>query len=273
VRAGAAVERAGGPIDVKTRIDVASVVGIVLAAGALLVGQLLEGGSLASLAQATAGVIVFGGTAGATLLSVSWSDAVRALRMLRSVFAPEPVSADALIERLSSLATVARRDGIIALDARVRDVPDRFLRRAVRYIVDGTSTQHLREILETDAHVRCEEGRRAVRVFETAGGYAPTIGILGAVLGLIHAMEHLSEPARLGDGIAVAFVATVYGVGLANLVLHPVASKLEQHVEERYRLDEMVLEGALALQTGAHPAAVRQRLHAYLGESGRGVRP
>ncbi len=245
-------------------MDRASIAGLLIGFAALLIGQYMEGGHLGSLFRGTAGVIVIGGTLGATLLSVPSADLRRALQIVGSAFSRNHFSIAAAIDQFSQLATIARKDGIVALEDLTEGLEDPFMRRALGHVIDGASETTLREVLFTDIDVRMERDTAAARVFDIAGGYAPTIGILGAVLGLIHAMESLSDPAQLGQGIAVAFVATVYGVGLANLMLLPLAAKLQRIIAHRRMTEEMVVEGAVALQGGLPPSAVRTRLHSYI---------
>jgi chemotaxis protein MotA len=245
-------------------MDLVSAFGLLLGGMAIVLGQYLEGGHLASLVQPTAALIVFGGTAGATLLSVPGHDLGRGLRMIGLVFRKRPDRKRALIKSFVQFAEIARKDGIIALEARVDKHPDALFRRAMQCIVDGVSTQALQEILTTDVETRSEKNRAAAQIFEVAGGYAPTMGILGAVLGLVQVMENLNDPSALGSGIAVAFVATIYGVGLANIVLLPFASKLRRLTEEEEVCEEMVIQGALAIEDGQNPRAVRDRLDSYL---------
>ncbi len=245
-------------------MDRASIAGLIVGLGALLLGQFIEGGHIGSLFRGTAGIIVIGGTLGATLLSAPRADLHRALEIVSSVFSRVDFSADDAVEKFSQLATIARKDGIIALEELMDDLQDPFMRRAVSHVVDGASENTLREVLFTDIDVRMERDTAAARVFDIAGGYSPTIGILGAVLGLIHAMESLSNPTQLGHGIAVAFVATVYGVGFANLVLLPLAAKLHRIIAQRRTNEEMVVEGVIALQGGLSPSAVRTRLRSYV---------
>jgi len=245
-------------------MDRASFAGLSIGVAALLLGQYMEGGHIASLFRGTAGLIVLGGTLGATLLSVPSGDIRRAVQIVGSVFARRDISLEKSIEQFSQLATIARKDGIVALEELADNVADPFMRRALGHVIDGESEATIREVLFTDIDIRMERDSAAARVFDIAGGYAPTIGILGAVLGLIHAMESLSDPAQLGQGIAVAFVATVYGVGLANLLLLPLGAKLQRIIARRRVAEEMVVEGAVALQSGAPPTTVRMRLRSYL---------
>ncbi|MFT5444691.1 MAG: chemotaxis protein MotA [Myxococcota bacterium] len=248
-------------------MDRASVTGLFLGISALLLGQWIEGGHVASLFRGTAGIIVIGGTLGATLLSVPLEDLRRSTEIVGLVFSRSEFSIENAIEQFSGLATVARKDGIVAIEELVEGFDDPFTRRALGHVVDGVNEATLREILFTDIDVRMERDTAAAKVFDIAGGYAPTIGILGAVLGLIQAMESLSDPIQLGRGIAVAFIATIYGVGFANLILLPLASKLHRIVAERRMNEEMIVEGAVALQGGLPPMAIRMRLLSYLRES------
>jgi chemotaxis protein MotA len=244
-------------------MDWTSVLGLALGAAALLGAQFLEGGDAGALLQPTAALIVLGGTAGATILSSPRAELLRALRMLRRLFVPTTPAPRETARRLVEMATLARKEGIIALENVSARDPHPFVRLAVRQVVDGAGGQPLRELLETDVEVRTGKALAAARVFETAGGFAPTLGILGAVLGLIHVMENLQEPGRLGAGIAVAFVATVYGVGFANLVLLPVANRLQRLALRDQGTQEMIIEAALAIQGGLAPSTVADRMEAY----------
>jgi chemotaxis protein MotA len=249
----------------KRRLDLTSVLGVPVAVGCVLLGQVLEGGALASVLQLTAAVIVFGGTFGATMVSFSLAEIKRALRSLSTVFYDVEPPTEETIQALTRFATKARKDGIMSLEDDVERVSDSFLRRGLGLAVDGTSPTTLRAMLEAEAASREEADELTARVFEAAGGYAPTIGILGAVLGLIHVMENLSDPAKLGAGIAVAFVATVYGVGSANLIFLPIATKLRARAARTARRREVILEGILAIQEGLNPRLIDSKLHGLLG--------
>lgn len=244
----------------KRRYDVTTLVGIPLSLGLILAGQWLEGGRFDSLLQATAAIIVFGGTFGATLVSFSMADMVQAFRSLRAVIHEEPDPSEGIISFLVQLSAKARKQGIMSLEDDLSRVQNPFLRRGLGLAVDGTSPVTLRAMLEAESYNREDRDDRPARVFEAAGGYAPTIGILGAVLGLIHVMENLSDPGKLGGGIAVAFVATVYGVGSANLLFLPIAAKLKHRARERSRHRELIIEGVLAVQEGLNPRLIDQKL-------------
>ena len=248
----------------RRKIDLTSVVGVPVGIGCVLLGQMLEGGTVQSILQLTAAIIVFGGTFGAVLLSFTLPEVRRAWGALREVFSDERRSDDDMIRTIGSLATKARRDGIMSLEDDVDQLTDPFMKRGFMLAVDGTSPGTLRAMLEAESANLEDLDEGPARVYEAAGGYAPTIGILGAVLGLIHVMENLADPTRLGAGIAVAFVATVYGVGTANLVFLPIASKLRTKALLKSRHRELVIEGILAIQEGQNPRLIDQKLRGLL---------
>jgi chemotaxis protein MotA len=247
------------------RLDLTSVLGVPVGVGCILVGQVLEGGTLKSIAQLTAAVIVFGGTLGAIMVNFSLGDLKAALRSLRTAFFDDESPVEETISTITRFAVKARKDGIMSLEDDVERLEDEFLRRGLGLAVDGTNPNTLRTMLEAETASRDEVEDLPARVFEAAGGYAPTVGILGAVLGLIHVMENLSDPAKLGAGIAVAFVATVYGVGSANLLFLPIAGKLRSRALRSAKRRELVLEGILAIQEGQNPRLIDHKLHGLLG--------
>ena len=249
-------------------MEIGPLIGVGVALVAILGGQWLEGGRVSSILQPTAALIVLGGTAGAVLLQFSLAQLKRALADARQAFSPI-ASLDALVDSLVALARRARREGIIAIERDLERLDDPFLRRALELAVDGISPERLRETMELELETREEEAHQAAKIFEAAGGYAPTIGILGAVLGLVHVMEHLSEPSRLGGGIAVAFVATLYGVGLANLVLLPLAGKLRNRAGAAMKRLDVALEGAVGIALGDSPRLLERRLAAFVVGSRR----
>jgi chemotaxis protein MotA len=226
---------------------------------------MLEGGSAGSLLQATAAVIVIGGTLGAVLVSFSLADVKRAGLSLRQVFVDDGEAADATINSILRYAKLARKDGILALEDEAARATEPLLRKGLMLAVDGVNPKTLRDMLEIDMAAAEERDLVPARVYESAGGYAPTVGILGAVLGLIHVMENLSEPSKLGSGIAVAFVATVYGVGIANLILLPIANKLRRRAADATRRRVLVFEGILAIQEGLNPRLIDQKLRGFTG--------
>jgi chemotaxis protein MotA len=247
-------------------MDFAPIIGLILSIVAILGGQTLEGGHIQSILQPTAALIVLGGTLGATVLSYSLSDLMRGFRMGLSIFFNPSDTPETLIQEIVKLANVVRKDGILALEQQLPAITHPFLRTGIRYAIDGLEPAMTRELLETDLVVQEEAEEVGARVFEAAGGYAPTIGILGAVLGLIHTMEQLSDPSKVGEGIAVAFVATVYGVGSANLLFLPAANKIKRQLAHARICKEIIVQGIIAIQEGLNPRLVEEKLRIYLAE-------
>jgi chemotaxis protein MotA len=247
----------------RSALDWTTLIGVPLAAALVLAGQALEGGSVTSILQGTAALIVFGGTAGAVLVSFPSTEIIRACRALRDVMTDVPPSAEATIAEIARLATQARRQGIMSLENAI-ETADPFLRKFLAHAVDGAKPQVLRDMMELEI-VRQEEYDEApAKVYESAGGYLPTLGILGAVLGLIQTMQHLDDPSHIGGGIAVAFVATVYGVGAANLVFLPIATKLKVKARRTALHRELMMEGVLAIQEGLNPKLIDEKLRAFV---------
>ena len=244
----------------KPRFDVTAIAAIPAGIGLILFGQAIEGGAVGSLMQVAAALIVFGGTAGAVLLSFSTAQVLQSMKALRNVFVEPLEPAADVIKRIMSYAAKARRTGVMTIEEDVNTEPDPFLRRGLSMAVDGSSQSQIRATLEFEIDSISERDGVPPRVFEAAGGYSPTIGIIGAVLGLIHVMENLSDPSKLGPGIATAFVATVYGVGLANLILLPIAGKMRERGRAAARRREMLLDGVVAIQEGLNPRLLEQRM-------------
>jgi chemotaxis protein MotA len=244
-------------------VDRSSVIGIFLGVAVIVGGNIIEGGAPGSIFGGTAAMIVFGGTAGATLLSFPFSDVRRAVASLRQVFTHVQPDPDGLIRRIIAFSETGRRQGLVTLESEISGIEDGFFRRAMRLSIDGMNPKMLRETMERENATYEAEMRRVAKVFETAGGFAPTIGILGAVLGLIHVMENLSDPSKLGAGIAVAFVATIYGVGSANLILLPLSKKLNHRLNDELWLREMILEGVAGIQSGVNPYYLGEKLKAF----------
>ncbi len=245
-------------------MDRFSLVGLALGILTVFATQWVEGGSVSVLFQAPAAVVVGLGTIGATLLSSSAADWMAATREGRRVFQSVSDRRELLVTRFRDLALIARKDGLVSLDNSQRALPTPFMQRAIRYVIDGCEAAQLRDVLETELRSRSVAARAGAQVFEVAGGYAPTMGILGAVLGLVRAMESLSDPEKLGAGIAIAFVATIYGVGLANLVLLPIAAKIRSNAERQEAEDAMIVEGTIALQAGIAPRTLERILAAHV---------
>ncbi|MFC7299391.1 flagellar motor protein [Herminiimonas aquatilis] len=245
-------------------MDWGSLIGIALALGGLLAGQLLEGGKLSSLIQPAAFIIVVVGTMGAVLLQSGWPTFVRGIKMASRVFVPQDDDYPSLMREMTNWSTIARREGLLSLERVIKDVKDPFIAHGLRLIVDGVDPHKLRGVLDLEIDAYETRERLAVKIWESAGGYAPTIGILGAVLGLIHVMENLSDPSRLGSGIAVAFVATIYGVGFANLVFLPIASKLKAIVARDVFKHEMLADAFSGIAAGDNPRLIEERMNIYL---------
>jgi len=250
-------------------VDKSSVSGIILALGGILAGLLVEGGNLRQILQPTAAMIVFGGTIGAVMLQFPLPVVLHAVRRLGSVFASSTQDPQETIRRLVQYAQKARREGIVSLDKELPQIQDPFLRKSLMLAVDGTEPQELRSIMELELNNHAEYEEQVPQVFESAGGFAPTIGIIGAVLGLIQVMQHLDKIDEVGRGIAVAFVATIYGVGSANLVYLPVAGKMKIRIREEQILREMTLEGVASILEGMNPRILETKLLGFLVEAGK----
>jgi chemotaxis protein MotA len=246
-------------------MDFATIGGIVFAIGCILGGQALEGGHASSLVQATAFIIVVGGTIGAVAVSAPPALLKDGAKMLKVALFPPKNENAALIVRLTEYATLARKEGVLALEGKLGEMTDPFMKRAIQMVVDGVDRAVTREVLETDVHHEAKHQLAAAKLWESAGGFAPTVGILGAVLGLIHVMENLADPSKLGGGIATAFVATVYGVGIANLFFLPVAAKIKLRVGEEKDRKTLILEAALSIQEGLPASVLGEKLAAYGG--------
>lgn len=245
-------------------MDLTSIIGILMGIAAVIGGQVMEGGSLSSIIQPTAFIIVMGGTTGAILLSFPAKDLMASVKGFSVIFGGDhSAKFKEIIDLLVSFALKARKEGILALQNDIQAVEDEFLKKGLELMTDGTDPHLLRELLETELSMKEEEIGQAAKVWESAGGFAPTIGILGAVLGLIHVMENLSDPSSLGSGIAVAFVATVYGVGFANLIFIPLGNKLKFKERGTIVLREMMIEGILSIQAGESPNFIRQKLQVF----------
>lgn len=245
-------------------MDIISGIGLLIGIIAIIGGQVLEGGHVGSLVQPTAFLIVAGGTFGAVMLQSPRRTFVNGLKMVRWIFFPPAVDAQRLIAQIVEWSHIARKEGLLALEVQTEQINDPFQRKGIQLLVDGVEPEQLREVLEVEIGAYEADLKLAARVWESAGGYSPTIGILGAVMGLIHVMENLSDPSKLGAGIAVAFVATIYGVGLANLVLLPVAKKLLANVSRLVTLREMYVDGLIGIANGDNPRIIETRLQGYL---------
>ena len=246
------------------KIDKSTAIGIVIALSGIGAGLVIEGGKIAQIMQPTAALIVFGGTLGAVMVQFPLRVVLQAAVQLRNVFFGSEPHPDALIQNLLRYAFKARKEGLLSLDSELSKIEDPFLRESLMLAIDGASVDDLRKMMELQLDYRAEKDERIPKVFEAAAGFSPTIGILGAVLGLIQVMQHLQNINEVGRGIAVAFVATIYGVGAANLLFLPWAGKLKIRLREQQVIEEMTLEAVLAIVEGINPRALEMQLVSYL---------
>jgi chemotaxis protein MotA len=249
------------------RPDLATIGGLVLAVGGIVGGLVLEKGSVKDIAQFTAALIVFGGTTGAVMVNTPLSTLKAALGQAKSVLFERAHNPAALIDEIIVYATKARKQGIISLEADAANIADPFLQKAINLAVDGTDLDDMKAMMELEIDVAEHAAEDAAKVFDSGGGYAPTIGIIGAVLGLIQVMKNLANLEEVGHGIAVAFVATVYGVGLANVVLLPAGGKIRARAAKERQLRELALQGVTSIVEGANPKLIRAKLNAYIHDA------
>ncbi len=248
-------------------MDILSIAGIVIAFVAILSGNLLEGGHVGQLFQLTAFLIVVGGTTGAVLLQTSLPVFWRAMVIVRWVFVTPQINLLDTIEKIVAWSQLSRREGLLALEDASENEQDLFSRKGLQMLVDGNEPETIRDVMETEIVTIENHDTQAAKVFESMGGYSPTIGILGAVMGLIHVMNNLADPEKLGSGIATAFVATIYGVGLANLILLPIAGKLKAQIKQQSIQYEMMLEGIVSIAEGENPRNLQAKLQSFLGRA------
>lgn len=244
-------------------MDILSVIGILIALVAILGGNILEGGHTASLVQLTAFVIVMGGTLGAVMVQTPLHTFTRAMRIMVWVFFPVKLNPEEVAEKIVNWSNIARREGLLGLEAIAEEETDVFARKGLQLLVDGSEPEVIRAILEVEIDTREHQDIQAAKVFDGMGGYSPTIGIIGAVMGLIHVMNNLADPSKLGSGIATAFVATIYGVGFANLLFLPMANKLKSQVHSQTQFREMVVEGVISIAEGENPRNIETKLQGY----------
>lgn len=249
------------------KLDISTIGGIVLAVGGIVAGLIMEGGRIQDVAQVTSGLIVLGGTLGAVMITTPFPVLMRAFKQVGAVFFGRGNDTADRIEEIIQYATIARRSGVVSLENQAMNASDPFLSKALSLAVDGIEIKRIRDIMELEIQVYEESAEAEARVFEAAGGYSPTIGIIGAVLGLIQVMKNLANIDEVGRGIAVAFVATIYGVGLANLFFLPAANKLKARAQQQIQLRELMLEGVLSIAEGLNQKLIRIKLEAYLGSS------
>ena len=243
--------------------DLVSIGGLVVALGGILVGLMMDGGSIKDVRQFSAALIVLGGTLGAVMITTPMPVLIRAAGKIGAVFFETSYSAEAVIEEIIGYAAQARKQGIVSLEQQANDIKDPFLQKALNLAIDGVEMNQIRSIMELEITMMEQSGEAEAKVFEAAGGYSPTIGIIGAVLGLMQVMKNLANIEEVGHGIATAFVATVYGVAIANIFLLPAGNKLKARVHEEVRIRELALEGILSVVEGLNPKLIKTKLEAY----------
>lgn len=246
-------------------MDLATIIGLLMAFGAVFGGAAIEGVHISALIQPTAALIVLGGTFGATFVSFPLPAIINALKGIKTAFLPAKVDHEQVVKDIINYATKARRNGLISLEQEAQSARDPFIKKGISLVVDGIDPQKLRETLEADIMAYEDHTKHTVEFYEAAGGYSPTIGIIGAVLGLIHVMANLSDTSKLGGGIAVAFVATIYGLIVANVICLPIGTKIKIRMKEEVLRRVMILEGLIAIQNGENPHFIEQKLMAFVG--------
>lgn len=247
-------------------MDILTILGVVVGLAALIGGQHLEGGHLQSVMQLTAAIIVLGGTLGAVMVQYSLPTFIEGIKLGLGTIKAPPDHSVGYIQQLVDYANIVRKQGILALEPKMKEVKDPFFKKGLQLLMDGTEPRLLRDILEVDLAFGEEHHTMAAKVFDAAGGYCPTFGIIGAVLGLIHVMENLADPSKLGSGIATAFVATVYGVLSANLIFLPVASKLKMRGQMEAMTRQLIIEGLMSIAGGENPRLIQEKLEGFLAE-------
>ena len=246
-------------------MDITTIGGPLFGIGMILLGMVMEGGHIGSIIQHTALIIVLGGALGSTVASFPLATTIAAMKGMKVAFIPPKIDHAKIITELSELCQFARKNGIMALESKAKSHPDPFTRKGLSMVVDGIDPAMLLSIMETEIETFEEHAKIPIGWWEGMGAYAPTIGIIGAVLGLIHVMSNLDDPSKLGSGIATAFVATIYGLAIANMIALPIGAKLKARVHEQVHEKNMILAGLVALQNGENPHFLTQRLKAFTG--------
>ncbi len=245
-------------------MDIMTIIGLVFGIGAIVGGNIMEGGHTESLMIFTAFFIVFGGTLGAVMVQTPLPVFVHSIKRIRWVLIPPEADCKVMIEKIVGWGKLARKEGLLSLQGVAEEEEDGFSRNGLEMLADGSEPEVIRSVLEVDLSMTEHKDLLAAKVFEGFGGYAPTIGIIGAVMGLIHVMNNLDDPSMLGSGIAVAFVATIYGVGMANLIFLPMASKLKTIVGGQSQYREMIVDGLVCIAEGENPRNIDSKLKGYL---------
>lgn len=250
-------------------MDLATIGGIVVGFGSLIVAFLLEGGVMGSLFTLSAFMIVFGGTIGATVTSFSKEELKTIPALFREAFVERHYEIQGLIKEMVQLANMARREGLLSLEQRLRNVEDPFVRRGLQLVVDGVESSRLRDMLETEIYCAKQRAKIGIDIFQVAGGYAPTMGIIGTVMGLVNVLGNIDNPSEIGPAIAVAFLATLYGIASANLLWLPIAAKLKSRDKKEILYKELALEGIMSLQAGEASSLMKEKLLAFVAENDR----
>lgn len=245
-------------------MEISTIVGLIVGIGGILLGNIIEGGHVASLAQGAAAVIVFAGTFGAVLVASSMEDVKLGLQLFKQAFSKTPDNSLQQVEEIFELARLARKEGVLAIEPKIAGIKDEFTQGVLRSITDGIQLQTVRSIWESAIAAEEERQMGGAKIWIDAGGFAPTVGIIGAVLGLIHIMGNLSDTSKLGAGIAVAFVATIYGVASANLLFLPIGSKIKKRILHQAQIKTMILEGCLEIPGSLNPQIIQQLMLSYL---------
>lgn len=252
-------------------MDFATIGGLIIGFAALIVGFLLEGGGIGALSSHTAFIIVIGGTIGATVVSFSVEELKKIPSYLKEAFTERQYDLQGLIEDMVKMANQARREGLLTLEQSLKDIPDQFLRRGLQMVIDGVEGTRLREMMETEIYCSKQRDKNGIQIFETAGGYGPTMGIIGTVMGLVNVLGNISNPEELSHSIAVAFIATLYGVASANLLWLPIASKLKVRSQKQLLYKELALEGIMSLQSGEASSLMKEKMLAFIDEKERDI--
>lgn len=245
-------------------MDLLSILGVILAFGAILGGNYLEGGHVEALFNGPAALIVIGGTFAAIMLQTPRKNLIHGLRMLGWVFSPPYLSLEDGIDKIVNWSMRARKEGLLGLESMVPKEPDAFAGKGLQLLVDGVEPEAIRNVLELEMIAKENNDLTAAKIYDGMGGYSPTIGIIGAVMGLIHVMSNLADPSSLGTGIATAFVATIYGVALANLLFFPIGSKLKTLIQSQSQYREMLIEGIVSISEGENPRAIEMKLRGFI---------
>lgn len=252
-------------------MDIASVLGIIIAVGGCLAGYMEEGGAIRGLLSLSSGLIVLGATIGATFLSVPMKSIKELPKLVKIVFFEQRIDYTELIEKITELAGIARKEGILALESKTKDMDNKFLANGLNMVIDGMDKESIQSIIEVEINAIATRHSRRAKVFEVAGGYCPTMGILGTVMSMISILKDLSDPGSLGPKIAMAFTATLYGVGFANVLFLPMAEKLKSKSQDEMISLEMIMEGILSIQAGESPKIIKEKLLVFTNEARNSV--